>query len=234
MIRPVSAQKTACTLSKTALCHTPKPDFSSSLCSMKCPNPFTWIWNFLKWLFCYHSPVVVDPTFEINPASLPRNDPFRKFVFSSDCTIRSKKAFDIASKLFRILGTTHYASWISQNFSLTSQEKELIRYPLHPLEFLYFVLCNKTKTAEMIHFRQQSANGRWILKIKTGRSPWEQFIERQADHFAEQESKIAPMIPGFCKALGFNEKELSLLVSQRKWSEFLTTVFENRKKYFSI
>ena len=210
-------------------------DYSSTLCSITCTTPFTWIWNFLKWLFCCaFTSIKSDSAFEVDPSTLSHSDPFRKQVFLSDGTLRAKNAFEKTSQLFQIIGIQSYWRWIPQVSYITELENEIKNIPVHPLEQLFFLFCNKAKTAQVSHFEAQSLQGSWLLKIKTGRAPWEEFINKQVKIFTKKEREIASLLPGFCQALKLDQKALIPLVSQRNWAEFVCVVFKQRKKHFNL
>lgn len=218
------------------------------VCSIQSLNPVSWVascfsalFRLIKRLFCcgysHNSSAQGENMPEIDPRSLSRRDPFCKQVFQFDSqgnfSFRFKEAFEKTTDIFRILGTTNYWFWIVSAFSLDAKEKEVEKLDSHPLILLYYIFCNKTHTSHIAHFKNQAYSGKWILCLKTGRNPWEEFLKRQTHNF-EKYNDILEKLPGFCKALGLEEKPLRELANAKKWRELIIAVFEQRKKHFGF
>jgi hypothetical protein len=220
------------------------------ICSIQSLNPtngicslLTGLFRILKNIFCClccqrSQPLGKGENIpEIDPRKLSRNDPFRNEVFTFDSkgnfSFLSQEAFEKTSALFRFLGTHSYWSWISHVFSLTAQESKVKELHPLPLAFLYYIFCNRTHTANVIHFQEQAIKGKWILKYNTGRDPWEEFLNQQEEHFNET-GNILQQVPGFCKSLGIEEKPIQKLAKAKKWRDLIIFVFEERKKHFKL
>ncbi len=209
-----------------------------AVCSIQSLNPVSWfstLFRFIKWLFCceyYHkSSSQGENEPEIDPRSLSSRDPFCRQVFQFDSrgnfSFRSKEAFEKTTDLFRTLGTTNYWFWMPRMFSLMAKGEELKKINSHPLIFLYYIFCNKTHTSHITHFKAQASSGRWILRLRTGQDPWEEFLEEQETKF-EKYNDILKKLPGFCKALGLEEKPLRELANAKKWRELILLVFQRK------
>jgi len=211
---------------------------SSSIQSLSPLNCLTGLFRLLKWLFCCCPKDTVrgDDAPEIDPRSLSKRDPFVKEIFSFDasgCYSYRSEAREKVTELFSVLGSGSYWSWIPKAFSLTKKENEIVDLKPHPLAFLYYVFSNSLHTSHIVHFKNEAIRGRWLLRIKTGRNPWEEFLDRQASNFSNQ-SDISQKLPGFCKALKLDNKEMTSLANDKKWKELITFVYESRKKHFSL
>ncbi|MDN3506500.1 MAG: hypothetical protein P0S96_04650 [Simkaniaceae bacterium] len=239
MIRSVSNQE-----SIQSVRHFPRRDVASplrqisSIQSLRPMRLFSILFDFLKWLFCCcpKESIAIDDAPEIDPRSLSKTDPFVKelFVFDgSGCYSYRSKAKEKVVELFSALGSGSYWSWIPKAFSLTKVETEIVDLKPHPLAFLYFVLSNKLHTSHLAHFKNEALRGRWLLRIKTGRDPWEEFLTRQATNFSNK-TDIMQKLPGFCKALGLDEKQTTSLAHGKKWRELIIFVYEARKKHFKL
>lgn len=211
---------------------------ASSIQSLNPFNCLSTLFQFLKWIFfcCPKEAISVDDAPEIDPRCLSKSDPFVKEVFAFDgsgyYSYRSK-AKEKVGELFSVLGNGSYWSWIPKAFSLTKKEKEIVDLNPHPLAFLYYVLSNKLHTSHFVHFKNEGIRGRWLLRVKTGRDPWEEFLGRQEKNFSKR-SDVLQKLPGFCKALGLEEKQLTSLARDKKWRELITFVYEARKKHFKL
>ncbi len=192
--------------------------------------------NFLKWIFSCGSTssIKTDKAPEISPGILSSYDPFRCHVFTNDLTFKSQEGFEAAVDLFQQLGTGSFWHWITHQSELNGKEQKIKDYVFHPLEMLYFLFCNRTLTSYMVNFQKESSKGSWFLKIKTGRSPWEEFLNKNGINFDKRKGTILSLIPGFCKALGLNEQTILSLANDEKWEELISSTFEQRKKHFNL
>ncbi len=226
-----------------------------AVCTLSSLNPVSWIgcflsalYQFFKRLICcscfYRPPAISIPTptskenkLEIDPKDLPENDPFRKEVFVFDAkgnfSFKRKEGFEKAAELFTFFGMNSYWKWILNTIYILGAEKALRRIDSPPLTFLYYIFCNKTHTSHIVHFKEQAISGAWIMRIKTGRDPWEEFLGEQVKEFAKY-SDILEKLPGFCKALGLDEKTAEKFAKEKKWRELVVFVFESRKKHFDL
>jgi len=214
------------------------PKLSSTIQSLNPLNCFSALFNLLKWLFCCcpKEYISLDDAPEIDPRSLSKSDSFVKELFSFDasgCYSYRSNAQKKVTELFSALGSGSYWSWIPKAFSLTKLENEIVDIKPHPLAFMYFVFSNKLHTSHIVHFKNEAIQGGWLLRIKTGRDPWEEFLDRQASNLSNQ-SDISQKLPGFCKALRLDNKEMTSLAHDKKWRELITFVYESRKKHFNL
>lgn len=221
--------------SKTA---TPaKPYTASTICSL---SPITFLgrcWSFfvsiISWFFCCCSrpdPQAV-PIPKVDLGTLTRDDPFYQQVFNPDGSLLFPKTFEETVKLFQFLGATSYFSWIVNVLWLNKKEKEVKRLQSHPLVFLYYLLCTKEITKCVENLKDQAARGSWLLRLKAGRDPWEEFVRQQV-HNMERRSDIHAILPGFCKSLNINEAKACRLAGEKKWEELVLFIFEERRSQF--
>ena len=170
---------------------------------------------------------------ELHPNILAKNDPFRRLVFAPDGSFLSQEAFDKTSILFHFLGTTSYFTWIAKALWLKQQEKEVRSLLSHPLQFLYYLFCNREKTLYIVHLEKEALRGKWLLQLKTGRNPWEEFLTQEAQSMGTHKNH-PNLLPGFCKALCLNEKKAIELAKAKKWRELLLFIYEERKAHFHL
>jgi hypothetical protein len=172
---------------------------------------------------------------EIDPRDLPRRDPFISHVFSFDsgCYAFRSETKEKVWSLFSSLGSGSYWSWIPKAISLTKLEDAIVALKPHPLAFLYYLFCNRDHTAHVVHFRKEATRGRWLLKVKTGRDPWEEFVGRQAENFAAQ-TDLREMLPGFCAALDIDKNKALEYARDKRWKELTLYIVETRKKHFNL
>lgn len=239
MISPVSKPNISMDIPATEIkLYSSTPRFAtSSLCSLQpislIKNFFVWIWNFLKMLCCCEEESFSKEIPEVDPLSLSQDDPFRNLIFTADGSFCSPIAFKETTKLFRFLGTRGYFSWIANLFWLQKKEKEVKAFRSHPLELLYYLFYNKDHTRYIVNLKKQAYEGRWILRLKAGKDPWEEFIAQQIADI-KKHSDCKYLLPGFCKALCLDEVKAMELAEKEKWREFLLFIYTERQAHFHL
>ncbi len=177
------------------------------------------------------------------PTPNPRTDPstssienaFHKLIFvSEEGDLRNKEGFEHISALFAILGVQSYWGWIPNTRALISIEKKIKDLSLHSLEFFYFCLSSEIQTTRLTNFQKQSKAGAFLLKMKTGRAPWEEFVTKNAQNLSNHEASIPKLLPGFCETLQLDLTKLQSLVEKKDWEAFIINLVYQRKKYFNL
>jgi len=155
-------------------------------------------------------------------------DPFYSHIFILDQSgridLRNKKAYQIASNLFQILGTNGFVGLSSNRDKLAQMKTDLDSRGLHPLESLSFML--DTTNAKHIAQFQETAKSRWLRKFKL----WQGFLEEIVQKFKAEED-ILHMIPGFCKYFNLNQRVLLELATSQEWEKLIVYALEVRRAH---
>lgn len=208
---------------------------SSSLTSLTSCGFLSCIWQFLLYILhcCPSKPAKKGVNGSINPDHLPDQDPFKNQLFvqkEGQWIFRHPKADQLIKEIFENgLGKGNPLNWLSNHASIHTSEKELSKLPLHPLEFLCLLLSNSTRIQAIDHFRSQSTSRLWQFVFhRAGRDPWNEFLNNQINNFKQNEKNLISMIPGFCKLLDLNEKQLQNFSSKAQYKELILFVLDSK------
>lgn len=209
MIDPISTKSPIPIYSQEPVSHSPLSNTTSTLCSMARPSLitrfFTVILEWIKWIFCCKSP------------------PF----------INKIEKFQLACNIFKTLGAGGPWHWYWNRSQLIQWQTELEKFPPNPFEFLYFLFHDQEMTASMVSFKEQAttSTATMVCALIGRKNPWDEFIDHESRSFAEHGSP--EMIPGFCTLLKLDQSIVSTFFNNKKWSELILYLLEERKKYFN-
>lgn len=213
-------------------------------CSITSLNPLQYFGNFFSWIFSWIQSLICcgkkqekfkgDVKPEIDPSLLSTYDPFRCLLFNENLCFCSPDAFAKTTELFSFLGSRSYWSWIGNARYLAKMEQETKALITHPLQFLYYLLLNRELTACTLNFKSEAIRGESLLKLKSGRNPWQDFILQQAAGFDHHRSDLHQHLPGFCQLLSLDQERIEEFARDEDWEGLIEFSLESRKSHFKI